>query len=354
MECQVTETETMTSDPNDTSCLPVLHSITISMPPEDLEQTNSEIPALLESNIKASIDSKVDSEKKYHTYEKSITYEAVDSFCPKPSPRLKKNRRAITSAENQNRNDVPLNNLYDYKTKDYETQNLQNNIKLENEYDMEKESIKDLVRSQLKELKQIKDDLLKLSDEGNKHKATTKETDSNKIVEKLKKDLKKKSCLLKDAQLYISKLEKRKDFKTEINLLKDKIDSLEDERRYLKKAKGELEDDLEELRLEKENIEKRVTITEKKYREKEEENLTLTQQLCENEESIENIMTKYKSAIGSISKYQSIIDNQTDELGKLSLQNRKLEDNLENCIRKAFKKTGANKVQVCEEKKKFG
>ena len=143
---------------------------------------------------------------------------------------------------------------------------------------MEKESIKDLVRRQLKELKQIKDDLLKLSDEGNKHKATTKETDSNKIVEKLKKDLKKKSCLLKDAQLYISKLEKRKDFKTEINLLKDKIDSLEDERRYLKKAKGELEDDLEELRLEKENIEKRVTLTEKKYREKEEENLTLTQE----------------------------------------------------------------------------
>ena len=74
-------------------------------------------------------------------------------------------------------------------------------------------------------------------------------------MDKLRKDLRKKSCLLKDAQVYISKLERRRDLKPEVNLLKDKIESLEDEKRYLTKVKRELEDDLVEIKLEKDNKE---------------------------------------------------------------------------------------------------
>ena len=269
--------------------------------------------------------------------------ESVDVFCPKPSPRLKKNRKAKTETATHKMNhsheqDVSLNNtLNDYKTKchqkDCEIENLQNSVKLEkmtvNECFIEKENIKDLVRSQLNELKQIKVDLLKLSEEESK--TSIKETES-KVVDKLRKDLRKKSCLLKDAQVYISKLERRKDLKPEVNLLKDKIESLEDEKRYLMKVKRELEDDLVEIKLEKENIAKREQLMERKYKEKAEENLALTQQLSENEESIEEIMGKYKSVINSISKYQKTIEDQSEELGKLCIQNKKLEEDLDNYI----------------------
>ena len=71
---------------------------------------------------------------------------------------------------------------------------------------------------------------------------------------------------------------------------------------------------------------------EKKYKEKAEENLALTQQLSENEESIEEIMNKYKSVINSISKYQKTIEDQSEELGKLSIQNKKLEEDLDHYI----------------------
>ena len=271
--------------------------------------------------------------------------EQVPDFCPKPSPRLKKNRKAKTETSslkinNLHERDESLNNtLNDYKTKchqkDCEIENLQNSVKMEkmnmNECSIEKENIKDLVRSQLNELKQIKLDLLKLSEEGSKIDKAIKETES-KVVDKLRKDLRKKSCLLKDAQVYISKLERRKDLKPEVNLLKDKIESLEDEKRYLTKVKRELEDDLVEIKLEKENIAKREQLMEKKYKEKAEENLALTQQLSENEESIEEIMSKYKSVINSISKYQKTIEDQSEELGKLCIQNKKLEEDLDSYI----------------------
>ena len=271
----------------------------------------------------------------------------VDVFCPKPSPRLKKHKKAITESvhlkinDSHEQDEFLNNNLNDCMTKchqkDCKIQNLQNrnNINLEklnsNECSMEKENIQDLVKSQVHELKQIKVDLLKLAEEGNKTDTSIKETES-KVVDKLRKDLRKKSCLLKDAQLYISKIERKKVIKPEVNLLKDKIESLEDEKRYLTKVKRELEDDLAEVKLEKENITKRELLMEKSYKEKAEENLKLNQQLSENEESIEEIMCKYKNVIKSISKYQQTIEDQSEELSKLFIQNKKLEEDLENCI----------------------
>ena len=289
--------------------------------------------------------------------------EPVDVFCPKPSPRLKKHKKGLAEAASHKisfslKQEEPININTECHQKDCETLKFQNNVKLEkihfNECSKEKESIKDLVKSQLYELKQIKADLLKLLEEGNKTDATlNRET----VVDKLRKDLRKKSCLLKDAQLYISKLEKRKDVKPEINLLKDKIESLEDEKRYLMKVKREFEDDLIEIRLEKENCVQREMLMEKKYREKAEENLTLTQQLIENEESIEEIMSKYKSVINSISKYQKTIEDQSEELGKLSMQNKKLEEDLETCIsgsnnstsnwRKSLELEKVTRIKVC-------
>lgn len=283
--------------------------------------------------------------KTVHTCTEPLPLEQVDVFCPKPSPRLKKQKKAITESAHlktidSHEQEESLNNsLNDCMTKchqtDCEFQNLQNSLNLEklnfNECSMEKESIQDLVKSQVHELKHIKVDLLKLAEEGSQTDTLIKETES-KVVDKLRKDLRKKSCLLKDAQLYISKLERRKAIKPEVNLLKDKIESLEDEKRYLTKIKRELEDDLEEVKLEKENIAKRELLMEKRYKEKAEENLTLNQQLSENEESIEEIMCKYKSVIKSISKYQQTIEDQSEELGKLCIQNKKLEEDLENCI----------------------
>ena len=73
------------------------------------------------------------------------------------------------------------------------------------------------------------------------------DADQEKLIQKLRKDLKKKSCLLKDAQFYISKLEKKRESKLEINKLKDKIDNLEDEKHLLNKIKKDLQIELEEI-----------------------------------------------------------------------------------------------------------
>ena len=285
--------------------------------------------------------------KTVQTCMEKVPLEQVDVFCPKPSPRLKKHKKTITESShlkinNSHEQDESFNNnknncMNKFYQKDCRIENLQNNgnVNLEelklNECSIEKDNIQHLVKSQVLELKQIKGDLLKLAEEGNKADTSIKETES-KVVDKLRKDLRKKSCLLKDAQLYISKLERKKAIKPEVNLLRDKIESLEDEKRYLTKVKRELEDDLAEVKLEKENIAKRELLMEKRYKEKAEENLTLNQQLSENEESIEEIMFKYKSVITSISKYQQTIEDQSEELSKLCTRNKKLEEDFENCI----------------------
>ena len=72
---------------------------------------------------------------------------------------------------------------------------------------------------------------------------------NDKLIQKLRRDLKKTSCLLKDAQFYISKLEKKRDSKCEINKLKDKIESLEDEKHLLNKIKKDLQIELKEIKI---------------------------------------------------------------------------------------------------------
>ena len=364
---QLTETDTLVSGHPNLCPVTALTSVDVSS-----GQTTgrySELPSPDETKSSQN-DGKVEEMKIRET---SLTLQPVDVFSPKPSPRLKKHKKAMAETAShkigyslkQDESIVINNTLNDCKTnsyqKDCEIQNLQNCVKLEKmnfiECSKEKESIEDLVRSQLNELKQIKVDLLKLLEEGNKTDAISIKEAESKVVDKLRKDLRKKSCLLRDAQLYISKLEKRKDVKPEINMLKDKIESLEDEKRYLTKVKREFEDDLTEIRLEKENFVQRERLMEKKYKEKAEENLTLTQQLIENEESIEEIMSKYKSVINSISKYQKTIEDQSEELGKLSMQNKKLEEDLETCTsgrnnsttnwRKSLELEKITRIKVC-------
>ena len=123
---------------------------------------------------------------------------------------------------------------------------------------MEKDSFEQVIREQVQELKLVKSDLRNMytseqsckTEECKTEIADSKqESDQDKLIQKLKSDLKKKSCLLKDAQFYISKLEKKIDSKCEINKLKDKIERLEDEKHLLNKVKKDLEIELGEIQI---------------------------------------------------------------------------------------------------------
>jgi len=234
--------------------------------------------------------------------------------------------------------------------KDIEIETLQKNLKSEQEnFNVcvnEKDSLRTMIKSQIEELKLIKEELLLFQrlKEGKQNSTNDGQSgiqsiqssyenlkfdkDHDKLIEKLRRDLKKKGWLLKDAQLYISKLERKKENKSELNKLRDKIENLEDEKHHLLKLKKELLLDLEEVKLEKKNCENREKILERKYKDKMDENLSLSNQLIENEENFDDMILKYKTSINSISQYQRIIEDQTEELQILSLQNKKLKDDL--------------------------
>ena len=254
-----------------------------------------------------------------------------DIFHPVPSPRLKKKRRNISMKQDISECltvEGLKNNINECKSrchaKDIEIETLQKSLKSEQEnFNVcvnEKDSLRTMIKSQIEELKLIKEELLlfqKLkegkqnsTDDGqsgiqsiqSSYENLKFDTDHDKLIEKLRRDLKKKGCLLKDAQLYISKLERKKENKSELNKLRDKIENLEDEKHHLLKLKKELLLDLEEVKLEKKNCEKREKILERKYKDKMDENLSLSNQLIENEENFDDMILKYKTSINSIRK----------------------------------------------------
>ena len=256
-----------------------------------------------------------------------------DIFHPTPSPRLKKKRRNISMKQDVSECltvevEGLKNTINECKSKchakDIEIETLQKSLKSEQEnFNVcvsEKDSLRTVIKSQIEELKLIKEELLLFQrlKEGKQNSTNDGQSgihsiqssyenlkfdmDHDKLIEKLRRDLKKKGCLLKDAQLYISKLERKKENKCELNKLRDKIENLEDEKHHLLKLKKELLLDLEEVKLEKKNSEKREKILERKYKDKMDENLSLSNQLIENEENFDDMILKYKTSINSIRK----------------------------------------------------
>ena len=254
-----------------------------------------------------------------------------DIFHPTPSPRLKKKRRNTSMKQGKSECSTVegfKNTINECKSKchakDIEIETLQKSLKSEQEnFNLcvnEKDSLRKMIKSQIEELKLIKEELLLFqrlnegkqnsTDDGqsgiqsiqSSYENLKFDTNHDKLIEKLRRDLKKKGCLLKDAQLYISKLERKKENKCELNKLRDKIENLEDEKHHLLKLKKELLLDLEEVKLEKKNSEKREKILERKYKDKMDENLSLSNQLIENEENFDDMILKYKTSINSIRK----------------------------------------------------
>ena len=188
------------------------------------------------------------------------------SLQPIPSPRLRKRKRnSVLLKQANERIEELTSEITKYKksftTKVEEINYLENCLTEKNSHLQscvkERNSLENTVKEQVKEIKLVKSELMNIYNTQQLGKTEEdcrtdiadpkQDADQEKLIQKLRKDLKKKSCLLKDAQFYISKLEKKRDSKLEINKLKDKIDNLEDEKHLLNKIKKDLQIELEEI-----------------------------------------------------------------------------------------------------------
>ena len=201
--------------------------------------------------------------------------------------------------------------------------------KIRDAYQLEKESlddqlcslkekfngINDLNEKLLFEKKQLDEKLSKLN-----------QLDYEDCMDQLKLELKQSKALLRDAQI-----NNALDAGSEkiIKQLKSQLDEAELEKSAsLRKKKNiemdilDLQENIADLHVEKKEIEA-------KYENSLRENHLLNHQLKDNEEELENILSKYKSSIATLTDHQSSLQNQAVIIAELENENINLYDKIE-------------------------
>ena len=222
--------------------------------------------------------------------------------------------------------------------------------KIRDAYQLEKESlddqlcslkekfngINDLNEKLLFEKKQLDEKLSKLN-----------QLDYEDCMDQLKLELKQSKALLRDAQM-----NNTLDAGSEkiIKQLKSQLEEAELEKSAsLRKKKNiemdilDLQDNIADLRVEKKEIEV-------KYENSLRENHLLNHQLKDNEEELENILSKYKSSIATLTDHQSSLQNQAVIIAELENENINLFDKIE-ALQKKIKDNEENAYQNVVDKK---
>ena len=222
--------------------------------------------------------------------------------------------------------------------------------KIRDAYQLEKESlddqlcslkekfngINDLNEKLLFEKKQLDEKLSKLN-----------QLDYEDCMDQLKLELKQSKALLRDAQMnYTVDAGSEKIIKQ----LKSQLEEAELEKSAsLRKKKNiemdilDLQDNIADLRVEKKEIEV-------KYENSLRENHLLNHQLKDNEEELENILSKYKSSIATLTDHQSSLQNQAVIIAELENENINLFDKIE-ALQKKIKDNEEDANQNVVDKK---
>ena len=154
------------------------------------------------------------------------------------------------------------------------------------------------------------------------------ENDSEKdeMINKLKADLRKRGILLKDAQNLVDKLQQENSKKLMVKQLKNQIEDLEYETIGAVRAKKNAELELDEVKLQLEDMTQAKVKLEDKYFATIRENASLSTQILENEEELQEILKKYKSSVAAMSTDQITLQDQAITIIDLENENEKLKE----------------------------
>ena len=148
----------------------------------------------------------------------------------------------------------------------------------------------------------------------------------DELVSKLKSDLKKKGVLLKDAQNLVSKLQNENCKKSLIKQMKSQIEDLEAENLSLSRSKKLLNNDVEEMKLQVEDLLKSKSRVEDKCSAIVKENSSLSNQLGDTEEELHELLKKHKNNISTIAADKVNIQEQSFIIIELEHESEKLKE----------------------------
>lgn len=146
------------------------------------------------------------------------------------------------------------------------------------------------------------------------------------LISKLKSDLKKKGVLLKDAQNLVSKLQNENCKKSLIKQMKSQIEDLEAENLSLSRSKKLLNNDVEEMKLQVEDLLKSKSRVEDKCSAIVKENSSLSNQLGDTEEELHELLKKHKNNISTIAADKVNIQEQSFIIIELEHESEKLKE----------------------------
>ena len=182
---------------------------------------------------------------------------------------------------------------------------------LEHEISNERLKSEDAISS----IKYLEDKIEKLED-----------NDKDEVIIKLRSDLKRRGILLKDAQSLVSKLQNENHKKSMIKQMRDQIEDLEGENLSLSRAKKNLENDLEEIKSQLDDMSKSKKRVEEKYLIAMKENSSLSNQLEDTEEELQELLKKYKASVTTISTDQIMVQEQSFTIIELEHENERLKE----------------------------
>merc|ERR1711892_623659 len=146
------------------------------------------------------------------------------------------------------------------------------------------------------------------------------------LVAKLKKDLKRTKALLKDAHHVVENSQTEGTNKVIIRQLKNQLEDAEYARSAAVKAKQSKDLELVDVQQQLEEIKKEKRSIEEKSSKFKKEKADLTTQLEENEEELQEVITKYKASVSAVSADQMTIQNQSATIQELEFERNKLKD----------------------------
>ena len=146
------------------------------------------------------------------------------------------------------------------------------------------------------------------------------------IIWKLRGDLKKRGLLLKDAQNTIEKFQQDNGKRSMISQMKNQIEDLESDNLSLSRAKKSLESELEDMRINFEEVTKANLRLEERHLSVTRENLALTNQLEDLEEEFQEMLKKYKEGVNKASADKLKIQDQSFTITELEYENERLKD----------------------------
>ena len=186
------------------------------------------------------------------------------------------------------------------------------------------EIVKEQLKEELNKEKMIVSELKEKTQSANSVLNESKIKDD--IILKLRGDLKKRGLLLKDAQNTIEKLQQESGKRSVINQMKNQIEDLESANLSLSRAKKSLENDLEDIRIQFEEVIKSNSRLEERHLSVTKENLTISNQLEDMEEEFKEMLKKYKDCLTKASADKIKIQDQSFTITELEYENERLKE----------------------------